>query len=45
MPREQWERKECKEEEPLDWRNDYGYPDPTAYLAIQNIMREERQKK
>ena len=45
MQREQQKRQEWKEEAPLDWCNDYGYPDPTAYLAIQNIMMEERQKR
>ena len=44
--RKQRERQdEEKEEELLSWCNDYGYPDPTAYMAIQNIMLEEKQKK
>lgn len=37
------ERKSCplvKDHEPLRYRNSEGYPDPTAYFALRNVMRK-----
>lgn len=37
------ERKNCplvEDDEPLRYRNSEGYPDPTAYFALRNMMRK-----
>lgn len=37
------ERKSCplvEDHEPLRYRNSEGYPDPTAYFALRNVMRK-----
>lgn len=33
-----------EEEEPLRYRNSEGYPDPTAFFAMRNVLREQRRK-
>lgn len=29
----------------MSWRNGEGYPDPTAEMALGNLIREEKRKK
>lgn len=33
-----------EDDEPLSYRNHEGYPDPTAYFAMQKVLREEQEK-
>ena len=34
-----------EDEEPLRYRNHEGYPDPTTFFALLNVIREEKRKK